>query len=475
MSSEKLGSYYLTTDQFLRALRGEVRLIVGRKGSGKTALFAQLRDRIRQPQENIVLDLKPEGYKLRKLSESIGSLLSEGAYEHTIMAFWEYLLLLEICYKILEKDKLPHIRDHRIYEPYRALEDLYKSDKYVQEGDFSERMSVLLERIVKDHGALQQKDRREMLTEGQVTELIHRHDVKQLRIEVTEYLKLKGNLWVLVDNLDKGWPAHGLEPQDLLVIRSLLEATKKLENDFLKSNIEAHAIIFLRNDVYEFLVSETSDRGKESRAVLDWTDSDLLREVLRRRIVVNLENPDKHAFYDLWRQLCVSHIHGEESSQFLVDRCLMRPRWLIDLVSHCRAHAINLRHDRIEVEDIVAGFQSFSTDLLTDLGYEIQDVVDNSEDLLYAFLGVSPVLSKLDCEIVLAQEGFIEGTEGIVDILLWYGFLGIGVPGEEARYMPSVNYDMRRMKALIRRLSDDVHFYVNPAFWPALEIRDNSH
>jgi hypothetical protein len=29
--------YYLTTDQFERAIRGEVNLVVGRKGSGKTA------------------------------------------------------------------------------------------------------------------------------------------------------------------------------------------------------------------------------------------------------------------------------------------------------------------------------------------------------------------------------------------------------------------------------------------------------
>ena len=471
----ELGSYYITTDQFLRSFRGEVRMVIGRKGSGKTALFAQLRDRVRQPQENVVVDLKPEGYKLRKFSESIGSLLTEGTYEHTVMAFWEYLLLLEICYKILEKDRLPHLRNHRIYEPYRRLEDLYRGDQYVREGDFSERMTVLLDRIVADHSKLQQKDRSDMLTEGQVTALIHRHDVRQLRIEITRYLKLKGSLWVLVDNLDKGWPAHGLEPQDLLVIRSLLEATRKLENDFLKAQIEAHAIVFLRNDVYEFLIRETSDRGKETRAVLDWTEPDLLREVLRRRIVVNLDNPDQHDFFDLWRQLCVSHIYGEESSQFLIDRCLMRPRWLIDLVSHCRAHAINLRHEKVEVEDVIAGLKSFSSDLLTDLGYEIRDVVADSDELLYAFLGVSPVLSKVEYEIVLAQEGFIEGTDDITEILLWYGFLGIGTSGENERYIPSVNYDMRRMKALIRRFADNVLYYVNPAFWPALEIQQKKN
>ena len=36
-----LGNYYFATDEFQRALEGSVRLAVGRKGSGKTALFFQ--------------------------------------------------------------------------------------------------------------------------------------------------------------------------------------------------------------------------------------------------------------------------------------------------------------------------------------------------------------------------------------------------------------------------------------------------
>ena len=37
---------------------------MGRKGSGKTALFVQLRDTKRERKPNIVVDLKPEGYQL---------------------------------------------------------------------------------------------------------------------------------------------------------------------------------------------------------------------------------------------------------------------------------------------------------------------------------------------------------------------------------------------------------------------------
>ena len=60
-----LGLYYLKTDQFERTVRGEANLVVGRKGSGKTALFIQVRNKIRADKRNIVVDLKPEGFHNR--------------------------------------------------------------------------------------------------------------------------------------------------------------------------------------------------------------------------------------------------------------------------------------------------------------------------------------------------------------------------------------------------------------------------
>jgi hypothetical protein len=141
-----LESYYLKTDQFLKSLRGEANIIVGRKGSGKSAIFLQVRDRERNKKGNIVLDLKPDGYKLIKFKELILSFLEEGTFQHTIMAFWEYVLLLEICYKILEKDRELHKHDHNLYESYNVLADLYHAEGYETEGDFSERMSTLMKK-----------------------------------------------------------------------------------------------------------------------------------------------------------------------------------------------------------------------------------------------------------------------------------------------------------------------------------------
>src|SRR3546814_11064399 len=56
-----LADYYLATDEFRRALQGAARLVVGRKGSGKSAVFFRVRDKISSSRRNICLALKTAG------------------------------------------------------------------------------------------------------------------------------------------------------------------------------------------------------------------------------------------------------------------------------------------------------------------------------------------------------------------------------------------------------------------------------
>ncbi len=466
-----LGQYYIQTDAYLRVARGEARLVVGRKGAGKTALFSQLRDRTRAQRQSIVIDLKPDGYKLRKFSELVGGLLSKGTFEHTVMALWEYLLLLEICYKLLEKDELPHTRDQRLFKPYRELADTYESDAYISEGDFSERMTVLLDRIEQDYLVAHGSEENLLLTQEQVTNLIYSHDLPTLRKQLTSYMALKKDLWILIDNLDKGWPTHGIAEVDLIILRALMEATRKLQRDFQKVDQDCNVVVFIRNDVYDLLIEETPDRGKESKVVLDWTDAELLRELLRRRLVFN-GLPEESSFEEIWPQVCVSHFEGEESSQYLIDRCLMRPRGLINLVEQCRGHSVNLQRSQIGRDDIQQGFETFSADLLTDIGFEIRDVFPEAEEILYVFLGAPSKLSETDYELLLIEADVDpESIPVLTEILLWYGFLGIGTSSSPPKYIYSVNYDIKRLRAFAKRAGRaDLQYFINEAFWPALEI-----
>jgi hypothetical protein len=64
-----------------------------------------------------------------------------------------------------------------------------------------------------------------------------------------------------------------------------------------------------------------------SLATLDWSDADMLREMLRLRLVSNLAESERNKdFFTIWRQICESHYAGEESSAYLIDRSMMRPR-----------------------------------------------------------------------------------------------------------------------------------------------------
>jgi hypothetical protein len=425
---------------------------VGRKGSGKSAIFLQIRDKERNKSNNIVLDLKPDGYKLIKFKELILNFLEEGTFQHTIMAFWEYILLLEICYKILESDRERHVHDHNIYEGYRKLNDLYHSEGYITEGDFSERMSTLMEKITTEYKSKYGSETNVRLSVPQLTEMLYSHDVKELSEQVIAYMRNKETLWLLFDNIDKGWPTSGLEHEDMLIVRALIDATRKIERQFDRAKISVHSIVFLRNDVYELLVKETSDRGKEAKVLLDWTDPDLLRELLRLRIIANNGNTDEN-FNLVWPRICISHYNGEESSQYLIDRCLMRPRFLLNLINQCKSFAINLNHEKISPEDIEKGLIAYSTDLLADIGYEINDIADNGNDILYAFIGCKNKLTKTEItEIILEFGSDNSPTDNIIELLLWYGFIGIEL-NSEAKYIYNFNYSMQLLKETLKKTS----------------------
>jgi hypothetical protein len=467
----ELAGYYLDTDQFQRALRGEVRLVVGRKGSGKTAVFAQVRDRTRQISKNVVLDLRPDGYQLIKFKEMVLKYLGAGALEHTVTAFWEYLLLLEICHKLLQKDRVTHTRDPRLSQPYRDLANLYQTDEYVAEGDFSERLSTLLQHITDDYQARYGQEVGRTLSQQEITHLLYRHDVNELRSRVVDYLRLKDSLFILFDNLDKGWPTHGLSATDVAIVRALLEATRKLERQLDRREVKSSTLTFLRNDVYELLVEETPDRGKEGHVTLDWSDADLLREMLRRRLLYS-GLPDR-PFDELWHRICVSHVSGEESSQYLIDRCLMRPRALIDLANYCHGFAVNLGHSKIEVSDITKGIAAFSSDLAKDIGFEIRDVFPAAENVLYAFIDEPQTLPAQKLTELLEKGGILPANiDAIIKLLLWYGVLGVRRIDGSVTYIYSVNYEIQILNGIIRKLeSEGLVYVINPAFLSGIQIR----
>jgi hypothetical protein len=467
-----LGFYYLKTDQFERTVRGEANLVVGRKGSGKTALFIQVRDKIRSDKRNIVVDLKPEGYQLVKLKEEILTYLSAGARQHLITAFWEYLILLEVAYKILEKDQNTYRHNHSLYELYVELRNTYELSDFTTEGDFSERLIKISDALIQKYKSKFGTEDAQRLTAAQVTELLYKHDLKQLRTLISRYLQEKKSVWVLFDNLDKGWSTYGVDVIDAIVLRCLVDAGRKIEREMKRADHDFHCIVFVRNDVYDTLMKNSADYGKESRAALDWNDPDMLREMLRLRLVNGMMGKlDKYDFNTVWRELCLSHYLGEETSSYIIERSLMRPRNVLKIFNHCRGFATNFGRQKISDPDIDKGLTAYSHDLLEELDRELSDVFPGAKDLLYYFLDAPEVMSGDHLEGILREAKIDEADrEKVVDFLLYYGILGTRL-GETDHFIYSVNYDLKVLKIRASRHTDAADYVVNPAFWPSLGIK----
>jgi hypothetical protein len=467
----ELPRYYIEIDEYQRAKRGEIQVVTGRKGSGKTALFGTLRDHLRRERQRIVLDLKPEGYQLLEFMAIIRG-LEQASREHVISAFWEYLLLLEIANKLVQKDREAHLYNPAIVNLFKKLEQEYVHAAYTAEGDFAERMTTLTKRIASAYSNVIGKGTDlGVLSQAQLTNIIYTHNVASLRDCLIEYLQHKRGVWILFDNLDKGWPAHGIRFDDLVIVRSLLDALGKISRSFQNHDVECHGIIFLRNDVFELLLDSMPDRGKIARANLDWTDAELLRELLRRRIVANESISGNPSFDEVWSKLCESHIDGVETSQYLIDRSLMRPRALLDLVNYCRSHAVNLRHDKILADDIRCGEATYSTEMADLINYEIRDVFPEAAGMIYELLGESAWIEQSKLIELLRGKGLGDNQIDVaIDFLLWYGVLGILRDNAEPAYIYDMQYSAQRMRSSLAKQKRPT-FQVNPAFWAGLEIR----
>ena len=178
--------------------------------------------------------------------------------------------------------------------------------------------------------------------------------------------------------------------------------------------------------MYQLLVGETSDRGKESKVVLDWTDPDLLRELLRRRLVFGSALPDSSSFEDVWRAIATPHLAGEESSQFVIDRCLMRPRALLNLVSHCRSVAINLRHQASRRKILRRVLKRFRPICCRGSNLEIRDILPEAENIVYEVIGEKATLPAAELNGILEKaSASVPERDAFAELLLWYGVLGV--------------------------------------------------
>ncbi len=256
------------------------------------------------------------------------------------------------------------------------------------------------------------------------------------------------------------------------LVRLLLEALEKVRSDLGVENRKFLFVVFLRNDVFELMVSETPDKGKASVIRIDWTDRVKLKQVIHARLRASVVDKAR-SFDEIWSRFFVAKVNSRDTFDYFVDHCLMRPRFLIGIIEGSIANAINRGHERVSEEDCVDAVNQHANSILSDFAYEIRDVSGASEEVLLSLTGTPEYVTKDEVleRFIKANVIAPEKSDQLFEYMLWYGVLGVVNSNNVECFIYDFDYNIKRLLAE-RSFADDERLYCfNPAIHVALKAK----
>jgi hypothetical protein len=353
--------------------------------------------------------------------------------------------------------------DFALQERIRRVEEEFDLSEAVVSGDFTSRLEAAVGSVVSAIETMGEvKDRRSHLTN-----IMFEQPIPRLRDAVHSFHDLFDEYVILIDDLDKGWPPRRVENHDISTIKHLIEVLNRIQRDLSKRKVLLRHLVFLRSDIYERLVEQTSDRGKYNVIKVDWSDPEQLRHLLRQRVISNIDR-EQHDY--AWDAINPSLSSGTSAIDKMIETSLRRPRFLIDLCERTLSFPINRGHGFVVEADVEEGVRQMSLYLVSDFGYEMRDIAGTPEDIFYAFIGSSDLLTEAEVKGILSKIHLGTELDETVDLLLWYGFLGIIGANDKAVFIYDRAYDFRRLEAERLSSGEETLFTVNPAFLYGLEL-----
>ena len=407
-----------------------------------------------------MVELNPSSHHLSELRESLLSVMTAGVFDHTIAAFWQYILYAEILLKLREV-MLPKARySFKLLQEIEKIEKQFDLTEEMVASDFTARLEIVVKKLVNAIKASTENPRERL------TNILFESEIPQLRDSIVRLSTDFESVTVLFDNIDKGWPTGGLEKADIRTIRHLIDRLSRIQHELAREKIRFQHLVFLRSDVYDELVEETSDRGKYNPIRIDWTDPPQLEHLIKKRVANSASVVDVEV---TWRAFNTRMSDGRSAIEIMIQNCLMRPRFLIDLCENALSFAINRGHQTLTESDVSEALEQHSIYLVSYFGYELRDISGLSEEFFLKFLGHGEILTEQEVLAVVRQAAPEMLPEKVIHLLMWYGFLGIPDRNGTAVYIYDRQYNIRRLEAEREKQGDDILFVINPAFLRGLK------
>lgn len=428
-----LAEYFVITAPFEEALRTtQYKIYVGRKGSGKTANLQQLEERIQQDKRNYVCVIRPVDYEFEGALNLLTSSLSKADSGYLIQSLWKFLIYTELALSMCKwlQARSPHLGYDKAESELIQYMD--------QNEDLRQDFTVRMEYAIQD---LCNIDFSENVRSGRirVSEILHNRILTRLHEYIGNVLRDKNRVYILIDNLDKAWRKR--EDLDTLAafLFGLLGASQDISDQLQRGGlrrpqVNLALVIFLRSDIFSYIMTTAREGDKLAFAKMDWTDPILLRRVIEERFIASLG--EKLAPQEVWEQFFSISVKGMATKDYIVQRIIPRPRDIIFLCKSALSQAINHKHTRIEEEDILEAEKEYSELAVNSLTAEIETQLDRAEEFLYEFVGQSDIVTRDEIVGFLANAGIsVDEADTAIELLCDNTFLGLETAPNTFKFM----------------------------------------
>jgi hypothetical protein len=366
-SDRNLAEYFIRTPYVESALRGRQTLFLGRKGSGKSALFSQL-PRLLEAEpasQSLVIPVTPDQYawaKLRDYREQ--GILSEHAHTNV----WKLTLLLEVAAHLSTVDRKWSASAQEANDALKGFLDVnYGSTK---PGLRKTAASVLkgLKGFNFSAFGFGAGFEREM-SEQPLTPTIVQALFDLMAPAFREY-----GVLVALDRLDDSWDGSQ-ESGSLLV--GLLKAAKELNDKFGwdKHQKGLRLLVFLRSDIYDSLEFDDKDKHRPTEQHLTWKAPEL-KQLVERRLPHGVTTENIFEPGDMRGSIA--------PFSYIVKRTFLRPREVLQFFEECIQQA---GPDALQItkDNVRAAEARYSRWKVADLKQEYAKVFPGLTELLECF------------------------------------------------------------------------------------------
>ncbi|ALM48946.1 hypothetical protein AMR72_08625 [Flavobacterium psychrophilum] len=469
--SNKLYNYYVDTAHTRQLIKNEYNIVVGRKGSGKTATLYYLYEDLIQDKRNYVVLIKPINFEvdgLVELMEASNSEFEKGFLIETVWKFLIYTQIAKFLYDTVKQKPLYAISDEedKFLSFIEANSSMFLTDFSTR---LEEQMKKLKEAEISKIGTGNNNDFR-----LKVSEILHLGIFNEMKEFFGVLIPKNHKLIVLIDNLDKSWKKDARINLLSTYILGLLGVSGRIyqELSHIKSvhtNISFHLTIFLRSDIFKHIITFAREPDKIEVSRLKWEDEEILFRIIEERFVELCFG--KYSKSDLYSKFLVDSIDGIEIRQYIKQCIFPRPRDLIYFFKSCKDTAVSRGHEMMQKSDVVQAYKDYSSWVFKALLVENNIASKQMEDFLYELVGSNQVIAQDEIVSAMINSGIPvqtdEDIERFVDHLVDLTILGREIKDNTFEYEYDVD-NFKKIKLLAQKLNSK-RYRIHNALVPYLE------